>query len=440
MKNFAVLLLSVTFFCCLQASDFIYHIQFKQAYDLEKESGDLENDHIKIIEKIFRDNFNPSGFTQISSFVLKDVMQASYSDFADDDADFVKNRIIMNKLKVTHFLFGEVNNVGDVYYVRVFFSAVNPSFKRIAVSNFDCKISDSLANCTREFAEKFAQNPNIVEEGKRVKTFFTEGIKEEKARLIYGFLNVFPSDIGKYKEVPIEIIKKINASGVFKDQNCGEWRVPTENEVALLASERLIVKAEDYMNDEKGSGWLRPVADCKKSGENNDTAQNNGLPELKKTEVIYGFLKVFPKDIGQYKKRPVEIVDKINSSMENGAFGCKNWRIPTENEVALLASRGLIVKAEEYLSVDGKENGLLRLVADMPGYERKEEQEETDSKSRTESDNKNLRKSKSNDKPAEKTDESEESEHDAKLEQGSRSKPENSTVKHSSKGCAADIL
>lgn len=431
MKNLAVLLfVFLLFLSCLQASDFIYHIQFKQAYDLEKESGDLENDHIKIIEKIFRDNFNPSGFTQISPFLLKDVKQASYSDFADDDADFVKNRIIMNKLKVTHFLFGEINNIGDVYYMRVFFFAVNPFFKRIAVSNFDCNISDSLARCTREFAEKFAQNPNIVEEGKRVNASFPQGIKEESPRLIYGFLKVFPSDIGKYKETPSDIIKKINASGVFKDQNCEEWRVPTENEVALLAAERLIVKAEDYMNDEKSSGWLRLVADCKKSEENDDKAQNNGLPESKKPEVIYGFLKVFPKDIGQYKKRPAEIVDKINSSSGNGALGCKNWRIPTENEVALLASRGLIVKAEEYLSVDGKENGLLRLVADMPGYEMPV----------SEPDNKNLRKSKSNDKPAEKTDESEESEHDAKLEQGSRSKSENSAAKHSSRGCAVDIL
>ena len=432
MKKFAAFMIFFLLFGMLSAYDFIYQVRFKD--EQKKDSEELENDQIKMMETIFRDNFNPSGFAQINPFLLRDTKASlAESDITRDDSDFVKSRIVMNKLNISHSLLGLVSNMGNVYYVRVFFSEVTPSFRSIAVGNFDCAISDSLAKCTREFAEQFAKNPAIIEEGKRANTVIQRDEEKEKPRLIYGFLNVFPSDIGRYKKNPKQIIKKINANPAFKDPECGEWRVPTENEVALLAGERLIVKAEDYITDKKSIGRLRLVADCKKT---KNSGKERNLLKDRQAEVIYGFLKVFPKDIGEYNKRPTEIVEKINSSSESGIYGCKNWRIPTENEVALLASRGIIIKAEEYLSSDGKNNGSLRLVADMPGYEtpvpQDEKQENEDQKPENES----------NDKPVEIAEEkvSGEPESGLKLEQGSHSKSEETSVKPSNRGCSVNIF
>lgn len=437
MKKLAAFMFLFLLFSALQASDFIYQIQFRQADDQEKDLEELEKDQIKIMETIFRDNFNPSGFTQINPFLLKNTKASlSESDITKNDSDFVKSRIVMNKLNITHSLLGLVSNMGSVYYVRVFFSEVSPSFRSIAVGNFDCAISDSLAKCTREFAEKFAKNPNIIEEGKRANTVVQRDEEKERPRLIYGFLNVFPSDIGRYKEIPKQIIKKINASPAFKDPECEEWRVPTENEIALLAGERLIVKAEDYIAEGKSSGRLRLVADCKKSKDSDEVLPRRNLLNYRQPEVIYGFLKVFPKDIGEYNKRPTEIVEKINSSSDTGIYGCKNWRIPTKNEVALLASRGIVIKAEEYLSNDGKSKGSLRLVADMPGYEtpvpQDEEQENEDQKPEKES----------NDKAVETAEEnvSDEPESGLKLEQGSRSKAKEAGAQSSNWGCSINIF
>ncbi len=444
MKKSAVFMLFFLLFSALPASDFIYQIQFRQADDQERDWEELEKDQIKIIETIFRDNFNPSGFTQINPFLLKNTKASlAESDITRDDSDFIKSRIVMNKLNITHSLLGLVSNMGNVYYVRLFFSEVTPSFRSIAVGNFDCAISDSLAKCSREFAEQFAKNPAIIEEGKRANTVVHRDEEKEKPRLIYGFLNVFPSDIGRYKEIPKQIIKKINATPAFKDPKCEEWRVPTENEVALLAGERLIIKAEDYITDKKSIGRLRLVADCK---ETKDTGKEHNLLKYRQPEVIYGFLKVFPKDIGEYNKRPTEIVEKINSSSEEGIYGCRNWRIPTENEVALLASRGIIIKAEEYLSADGKDNGALRLVADMPGYESEpenQENEESEPEKETENEGK---ESKPDEKSVSTAEQKEiiESESDSKLEQGSKSKQEDGTTASASKttgwGCSVDIL
>ena len=441
-------------FCTLAASDFIYQVQFRQAKDLERDWEELEKDQIKIMETIFRDNFNPQGFTQINPFLLKNTqISLSESDITKNDSDFVKSRIVMNKLNITHSLLGLVSNMGHVYYVRVFFSEVAPSFRSIAVGNFDCAISDSLAKCTREFAEKFAQNPNIIKEGKRANTVIQRDEEKERPRLIYGFLNVFPSDIGRYKKIPRQIIKKINASPAFKDPECEEWRVPTENEIALLAGERLIVKAEDYISEGKSSGRLRLVADCKKSEENYDENKKNRHNNLfghRKTEVIYGFLKVFPKDIGEYNKRPTEIVEKINSSRDTGIYGCKNWRIPTENEVALLASRGIVIKAEEYLSSDGKSKGLLRLVADMPGYETPVQQDEEEENDEKEENEVQKPEEELNDKPLETAEENVSTEPAPALnpktapalnpETDSRPKPEDAAEKPSNGGCSVDVI
>jgi len=444
MKKFAAFMIFFLLFGMLSAYDFIYQVRFKD--EQKKDSEELENDQIKMMETIFRDNFNPSGFAQINPFLLRDTKASlAESDITRADPDFIKNRIVVNKLNITHSLLGLVSNMGNVYYVRVFFSEVSPSFKNIAVGNFDCSISDSLAKCTREFAEQFAKNPAIIEEGKRANTVIQRDEEKEKPRRIYGFLNVFPSDIGRYKKIPKQIIKKINASQAFKNPACEEWRVPTENEIALLAGERFIlnVKAKDYITDKKSSGRLRLVAGCKKSKDSDEVLSQQNLVNYSQPEVIYGFLKVFPKDIGKYNRRPTEIVEKINSSSESGIYGCKNWRIPTENEVALLASRGIIIKAEEYLSSDGKNNGSLRLVADMPGYESEpENQENEEAEKETENEDKKSQPGEKSDSTAEQK-ETAEPESDLKLEQDSQSKQEDmadSAVKTSGWGCSADIF
>ena len=182
----------------------------------------------------------------------------------------------------------------------------------------------------------------------------------------------------------------------------------------------------------------------KKSKENHDENKHrhNNLFGHRKTEVIYGFLKVFPKDIGEYNKRPEEIVEKINSSSEAGIYGCKNWRIPTQNEVALLASRGIVIKAEEYLSSDGNSKGLLRLVADMPGYETPVTQDEEHENNEKEENEDQKPEEESKDKPVETAEEndSNEPEPGLKPEPDSQSKPEEAESKSSNPGCSVDVI
>ena len=77
--------------------------------------------------------------------------------------------------------------------------------------------------------------------------------------------------------------------------------------------------------------------------------------------VIFGYLKVFPKDLGKnFKKVPNEIIERVNS---NCTYGYNTWRLPTEDELSLLAENGFINNAGDYMS-DEKERGSVRLVTD----------------------------------------------------------------------------
>ncbi len=77
--------------------------------------------------------------------------------------------------------------------------------------------------------------------------------------------------------------------------------------------------------------------------------------------VIFGYLKVFPKDLGKnFKKVPNEIIGRVNS---NSTYGYNTWRLPTEDELSLLAENGFINNAGDYMS-DEKESGSVRLVTD----------------------------------------------------------------------------
>lgn len=76
--------------------------------------------------------------------------------------------------------------------------------------------------------------------------------------------------------------------------------------------------------------------------------------------IILGYLKVFPRDLGPFPNNPEDIIKDINAAQQ---FGYDSWRIPTENELALLVSEGYIRNAGNYMSnANGK--GKLRLVTD----------------------------------------------------------------------------
>ena len=49
--------------------------------------------------------------------------------------------------------------------------------------------------------------------------------------------------------------------------------------------------------------------------------------------VLYGYLKVFPNDLGTFDAEPRTVIARINESQQ---FGYGTWRLPTNEELSLM--------------------------------------------------------------------------------------------------------
>ena len=75
--------------------------------------------------------------------------------------------------------------------------------------------------------------------------------------------------------------------------------------------------------------------------------------------VIYGYLKVFPNDLGTFDAEPRQVISRLNESQQ---FGYGSWRLPTNEELALMRANNLIGSGN-YMTRENKK-GIVRLVTD----------------------------------------------------------------------------
>ena len=75
--------------------------------------------------------------------------------------------------------------------------------------------------------------------------------------------------------------------------------------------------------------------------------------------VIYGYLKVFPNDLGTFESEPRQVISRLNESQQ---FGYGSWRLPTNEELALMRANNLIGSGN-YMTRENKK-GIVRLVTD----------------------------------------------------------------------------
>lgn len=90
------------------------------------------------------------------------------------------------------------------------------------------------------------------------------------------------------------------------------------------------------------------------------TAIKPVVPSSSDPTTLYGYLTVFPSDLGAFDSRPFSIIANINKSKQ---YGYGTWRLPTSDELSLLRANNLIGN-ETYISSDGSSQGIVRLVTD----------------------------------------------------------------------------
>lgn len=87
------------------------------------------------------------------------------------------------------------------------------------------------------------------------------------------------------------------------------------------------------------------------------------LKSRNKVEILYGYLKIFPNELGVFESEPTSVIAQINKQVQHGY---NNWRIPTNEELSLLRANNYL-SSGTYMTRESK-HGIVLLVTDGDDY------------------------------------------------------------------------
>ena len=95
------------------------------------------------------------------------------------------------------------------------------------------------------------------------------------------------------------------------------------------------------------------------------TPSSSAMPRKRTTvEVLYGYLKIFPNELGTFQAEPTSVISQINAQAQ---YGYNNWRIPTNEELSLMRANNYLGNGE-YMTRE-RIIGIVLLVTDGKDYQ-----------------------------------------------------------------------
>lgn len=113
------------------------------------------------------------------------------------------------------------------------------------------------------------------------------------------------------------------------------------------------------------------------------SAQTTTPKTRNKVEVLYGYLKIFPKELGVFQSEPTSVIAQINKQAQHGY---NNWRIPTNEELSLMRANNYL-GGGEYMTRESK-HGIVLLVTDGKDYATLQAEEQEQARIRAEQERK----------------------------------------------------
>ena len=198
---------------------------------------------------IFTTYFRPAGYTmiertQIDRIIDEQQMQRS----ALTESQMVRIGQLLNLSKI---VIGDVNIVMGQYNVDV--RVINVESGTIAATEGATFEGASYRDGMKNLAQKLASQIAIVAGPSISNTSSSPTPKmRTKVETLYGYLHVFPSELGIFQSQPISVIANINTQGLYGHN---DWRVPTNEELSLLRANGYLSDAK-YMTKESVSGMV----------------------------------------------------------------------------------------------------------------------------------------------------------------------------------------
>lgn len=211
---------------------------------------------------IFTTYFRPAGYTmiertQIDRIIDEQQMQRSTLT----ESQMVRIGELLNLSKI---VIGDVNIVMGQYNVDV--RVINVESGTIAATEGATFAGSSYREGMKNLAQKLAAQIAIGA-GPTVTAQPTPSSPTPKTRTkvetVYGYLHVFPNELGVFQSHPNSVIANINNQGMH---GYDEWRVPTNEELSLLRANGYLSGAQ-YMTKENASGMVLLVTTGKSVAE-----------------------------------------------------------------------------------------------------------------------------------------------------------------------------
>lgn len=209
------------------------------------------------ISAIFITYFRPAGYTMV---------ERTQIDKAIDEQGFQRSRITENQmvrlgkiLNVSKIVVGDINVVMGQYNVDV--RVINVESGTIAATEGATFSGSSYRSSMQEMARKLASKIAITSGGTVQSSTPASSTTRSRNRVevLYGYLKIFPKEIGTFQSEPTSVIAQINRQAQHGYNN---WRLPSNEELSLMKANNYCGGGE-YMTRENKRGIVLLVTDGK---------------------------------------------------------------------------------------------------------------------------------------------------------------------------------
>lgn len=205
------------------------------------------------ISAIFITYFRPAGYTMVERTQIDRVIEEQgFQRSRLTESQMVRIGQILNVSKI---VIGDVNVVMGQYNVDV--RVINVESGSIAATEGATFSGSSYRTTMQTLAQKLA-GKIAISAGPTVSASSASSSSSASARTrssvetVYGYLHVFPNELGVFQSEPSNVIANINAQ---KMHGYNDWRLPTNEELSLLLANGYLSGAE-YMSKEKPAGMV----------------------------------------------------------------------------------------------------------------------------------------------------------------------------------------
>lgn len=265
------------------------------------------------ISAIFITYFRPAGYTMVERTQIDRVI---------DEQGFQRSRLTESQmvrigqiLNVSKIVIGDVNVVMGQYNVDV--RVINVESGTIAATEGATFSGTSYRTSMQSVAQKLASKI-AISAGPAVSASNASSSSSASARTrssvetVYGYLHVFPNELGVFQSAPTNVIANINAQ---KMHGYNDWRLPTNEELSLLLANGYLSGAQ-YMSKEKTSGMVLLVTTGKTVAEKEAIeAEKQRQAELKRQAELERQRQEKEAKLAARKQKLAPYINLLNSGV-----------------------------------------------------------------------------------------------------------------------------